>query len=72
MPFLVAQGLKWWRPSWRDLVSWLRYVPLQKFVTYVLMLITLIEILFSRPIDIFQIFVFVSIGVFVMYVNGLC
>jgi hypothetical protein len=27
-----------------------RYVSLQKFVTYVLMLITLIEILFSRPI----------------------
>jgi len=40
--------------------------------TYVLMLITLIEILFSHPIDILQIFVLLSMGIFVMYVNGLC
>jgi hypothetical protein len=33
-----------------------RYVSLQKFVTYILLLIILIEILFSRPIDILQIF----------------
>jgi hypothetical protein len=43
-----------------------------KFVTYVLLLITLIEILFSHPIDILQIFVLLSMGIFVMYVNGLC
>jgi len=46
----------WWRPSWRDLVSWFRYVSLQKFFTYVLLLIILIEILFSCPIGILQIF----------------
>ena len=40
--------------------------------TYVLMLITLIEILFSHPIDILQIFLILSMGIFVMYVNGLC
>ena len=43
-------GLKWWRPNWRDLVSQFPYVQLQKFFKYVLMLITLIEILFSHPI----------------------
>jgi hypothetical protein len=48
------------------------HVPLKKFFTYVLLLITLIEILFSRPIDILQIFELISMGVFVMYANGLC
>jgi hypothetical protein len=46
-------------------------VSLQKFVTYVLLLITSIESLVSHPIDILQIFVLLSMGVFVMYVNGL-
>jgi hypothetical protein len=40
----------------RDLVSQFRDVPTQKFVTCILLLIILIEILFSRPIDILQIF----------------
>ena len=39
-----------------DLVSRFQYVLLQKFVTYILMPILLIEILFSRLIDILQIF----------------
>jgi hypothetical protein len=51
-----AEGLKWWRPSRRDLVSQFQYVSLQNFFTYELLLIILIEILFSRPIDILQIF----------------
>jgi hypothetical protein len=42
-------------------------VSLRKFVTYVLMLITLIEIFFSHSINILQIFVLLSMGVFVMY-----
>ena len=32
----------------------------------------LIEILFSRPIDISQIFELLSMGIFVMYFNELC
>ena len=56
----------------RDLVSRFRYMSLPKFNTYILLLITLIEILFSHPIDILKIFILLSMGVFVMYVNGLC
>jgi hypothetical protein len=32
----------------------------------------LIEILFSCPIDILQIYEILSMGLFVMYINGLC
>jgi hypothetical protein len=38
------------KAHWRELVYRFHYVSLQKFVTYVLLLITLIEILFSHPI----------------------
>jgi hypothetical protein len=34
----------------RDLVSRFQYMSLRKFITYILLLITLIEILFSHPI----------------------
>jgi hypothetical protein len=34
----------------RDLVSRFRYMSLRKFITYILLLITLIEILFSHSI----------------------
>ena len=45
-------------------VSRFRYVSLWKFVTYVLMLITLIEMFFYRPTGILQISELLSMGIF--------
>jgi hypothetical protein len=66
-------GLKWWRPSWKEL-SFL--VP-NHVDTEVCNIFTsadhlLIEILLSRPIDILQIYVLLSMGIFFMYIDGLC
>jgi hypothetical protein len=50
-------GLKWWRPSWKEI----NFLVLNHAVTEVCNLFTyadhiLIEMLFSHPIDIVQIF----------------
>ena len=64
--------LKWWRPSWKEL----SFLVLNRADTEVYNIFTyvdhlLIEILFSRPIDIFQIYELLSMGVFVIYIDGL-
>jgi hypothetical protein len=66
-------GLKWWRPSWKELGF---SVP-NRADTEVCNIFTsadhlLIEILSSRPIDILQIYELLSMGMFVLYINGLC
>jgi hypothetical protein len=66
-------GLKWWRPSWKEL----SFLVLNRADTEVCNIFTsadhlLIEILLSRPIDILQIYELLSMGMFVMYINGLC
>jgi hypothetical protein len=66
-------GLKWWRPSWKELgflVLNRADMEVCNIFTYVDHL--LIEILSSRPIDIFQIYELLSMGMFVLYINGLC
>ena len=65
-------GLKWWRPSWEDL----SFLVLNRVDTEVCNVFTsadhlLIEILISHPIDILQIYELLSIGIFVMYIDGL-
>jgi hypothetical protein len=66
-------GLKWWRPSWKELSF---SVPnhADKEVSNILTSVDhlLIEILLSRPINILQIYELLSMGVFVMYIYGLC
>jgi hypothetical protein len=66
-------GLKWWRPNWKEL----SFSVLNLAGTEVCNIFTsvdhlLIEILISCPIDILKIFELLSMGVFVMYINGLC
>jgi hypothetical protein len=66
-------GLKWWRPSQKEL----SFSVSNRFDMKVCNIFTsadhlLIEILSSRPIDILQIYELLSMGVFVMYIDGLC
>jgi hypothetical protein len=50
-------GLKWWKPSWKGLsFSILRRVDMEVYHSYTYVDHILIEILFSRPIDVLQIF----------------
>jgi hypothetical protein len=66
-------GLKWWRPSWKELglsVPNRADMEVCNFFTSADHL--LIEILLSHPIDILQIYELLSMGMFVLYINGLC
>jgi hypothetical protein len=66
-------GLKWWRPSWKGLsfsVPNRADIEVCNSFTYVDYI--LIEILFSCPNNIFQIFELYSVGIFVMNVDVLC
>ena len=66
-------GLKWWRPSWKELgFLVLNGVSMEICNIFTSVDSLLIEILISRPIDILQIYVLLSMGVFVMYIDGLC
>jgi hypothetical protein len=65
-------GLKWWRPSCKEL----GFLVPNRADTEVCNIFTfanrlLIKILLSHPIDILQIYVLLSMGVFVMYIDGL-
>jgi hypothetical protein len=67
-----GRGLKWWRPSWKEL----GFLILNRADTEVCNIFTyvdhlLIEIILSRPIDILQIYNLLSIGMFVMNIDGL-
>jgi hypothetical protein len=65
-------GLKWWRPSVKELsFSVPNHADMEvcNIFTYVDHL--LIEILSSHPIDILQIYELLSMGIFVMYIDGL-
>jgi len=66
-------GLKWWRPSWKEL----SFSVLNRANMEVCNIFTsgdhlLIDILLSHPIDILKIYYILSMGVFVMFINGLC
>jgi hypothetical protein len=66
-------GLKWWRPSWKEL----GFSVLNPADTEVCNIFTsvdhlLIEILFSHPIYVLKIYELLSMGIFVMNIDGLC
>jgi hypothetical protein len=66
-------GFKWWRPSWKELgfsISNRADTEVCNVFTSVGHL--LIEILLYHPIDILQIYELLSMGMFVLYINGLC
>jgi hypothetical protein len=66
-------GLNWWRPNWKEL----GFLVLNRADIEVYNIFTsadhlLIEILSSCPIDILQIYELLSMGMLVLYINGLC
>jgi hypothetical protein len=66
-------GLKWWRPSWKELgFSVLNHGDTKVYNNFTFADHLLIEILLSHPIDILKIYDLLSMGVFVMYIDGLC
>jgi hypothetical protein len=66
-------GLKWWRPSWKQLGFLVpNRVDTEVCNVFAFADNLLIEIHLSRPIDIVQIYELLSMGMFVLYINGLC
>jgi hypothetical protein len=66
-------GLKWWRPSWKELgFSVTNRADIEVYNIFTSADHLLIEILSSHPIDILQIYELLSMGMFVLYINGLC
>jgi hypothetical protein len=66
-------GLKWWRPSWKELsFSVLNHADMEVCNIFTSVDHLLIEILSSHPIDVLQIYELLSMGIFVMYIDGLC
>ena len=66
-------GLKWWRPIWKELgfmVS--NRVNMEVCNVFTSVDHLLIEIRLSCPIDILQTYELLSMGMFVLYINGLC
>jgi hypothetical protein len=60
-------GLKWWRANWKELsFSALNLANTQVYNIFTSVDHLLIEILISYPIDIFQIYELISMGVFFM------
>jgi hypothetical protein len=65
-------GLKWWRPSRKELsFSVPNHTDTEGCNIFTSTDHLLIEILLSCPIDILQIYELLSMGVFVMYIDGL-
>jgi hypothetical protein len=65
-------GLKWWRPSWKELsFSVLNHTDMEVCNIFTYADHLLIEILSSHPIDVLQIYELLSMGVFVMFIDGL-
>jgi hypothetical protein len=65
-------GLKWWKPSWKELgFSVPNHADTEVYNIFTSADRLLIEILLSHPIDILQIYVLLSMGVFVMYIDEL-
>jgi hypothetical protein len=66
-------GLKWWRPGWKELgFSVLTHADTEVCIILTCVDHLLIEILLSYPIDILKIYELLSMGMFVLYINGLC
>jgi hypothetical protein len=66
-------GLKWWRPSWKELgFSVLNPADTKVYNIFTYVDHLLIEILSSRPIDVLKIYELLSMGIFVMNNDGLC
>jgi hypothetical protein len=66
-------GLKWWRPSWKEIsFSVPNCADTKVYNIFTSADHLLIEILSSCPIDVFQIYELLSMGIFVMYIDGLC
>jgi hypothetical protein len=66
-------GLKWWRPSWKELGFLVpSHADTEVCNVFASVDHLLIEILLSHPIDILQIYELLSMGMFFLYINGLC
>jgi hypothetical protein len=66
-------GLKLWRPSWKELsFSVPNHADMEVCNIFTSSDPLLIEIIISLPIDILKIYELLSMGVFVMFINGLC
>jgi hypothetical protein len=66
-------GLKWWRPNWKELgFSVMNCVDTKVCNIFTSVDHLLIEIILSLPINILQIYELLSMGVFVIYIGGLC
>ena len=65
--------LKWWRPNWKELgFSVLNRADTEVYNIFTYVDHLLIEILSSCPIDVLKIYELLSMGIFVMYIDGLC
>jgi hypothetical protein len=66
-------GLKWWRPNRKELgFSVMNRADMEVCNVFTSADHLLIEILISYPIYILQIYELLSMGMFVLYINGLC